>query len=93
MLTKLASGGNQPHALTINRTCATLTEQGETSASGSFPEEQRASVQLVWPLITDWAYTSIFAVEVQFQIRDQFWIPQPKLHQACILDFFEKSKH
>ena len=78
-LTKLASGGNRPHALTINRACETLTEQRETSASGQFPEEQRASVQLDWPLIADWAYTSIFTVEVQFQIRDQFWIPQPEL--------------
>ena len=31
---------------------------------------------------------------VRFQNQDQFWIPQPKLHVACILDFFfEKSKN
>ena len=51
------------------------------------------SVQLDWPSIADWAYASIFAVKVQFHIRDQFWIPQPKLHGACILDFVEKSKN
>ena len=27
-----------------------------------------------------WDYASIFAVKVRFQTRDQFWIPQPKLH-------------
>ena len=26
-----------------------------------------------------------FAVEVQFQIQDQFWIPQPKLHICMYL--------
>ena len=26
-------------------------------------------------------------VEVQFQIRDQFWISHQKLHEACYLDF------
>ena len=34
----------------------------------------------------------MFAVKVQFHIRDQFWIPQPKLHGACILDILEKIK-
>ena len=50
-------------------------------------------IQLDWPSIAGWAYASIFAVVVRFQIRDQFWVPQPKLHRACILDFFEKSKN
>ena len=27
-----------------------------------------------------WAPITTFAVEIRFQIRDQFWIPQPKLH-------------
>ena len=44
-------------------------------------------VQLDWPSIADWAYASIFAVEVRFQIQDQFWIPQLELHGACILGF------
>ena len=36
----------------------------------------------------------MFAVEVQFQIRDQFWIPQPELHGAKYLFLFCKiSKH
>ena len=30
---------------------------------------------------------------VRFQIWDQFWIPQPKIHGTSILDFFEKSKN
>ena len=30
--------------------------------------------------------------QVQFQIRDQFWIPQPRLHGACYLIFCETSK-
>ena len=39
-------------------------------------------------------YIITFAVDVQFHIRDQFWIIQPKLHGACFLDFFCKiSKH
>ena len=41
-----------------------------------------------WPSIAGWAYACIFAVAVRFQIRDQFWISQPKLHVACFLDFF-----
>ena len=35
-----------------------------------------------------------FAVEVQFQIRDKFWVPRPKLNGAMyILDFFVKPKN
>ena len=33
-----------------------------------------------------------FSAEVRFQIRDQFWIPQPKLHWGCYLIFFENLK-
>ena len=44
-------------------------------------------LQLDWPSIADKAYTDIFAAEAWFQIRDQFWIPQPKLHGACYLIF------
>ena len=32
-----------------------------------------------------------FAVEVQFQIRDQFWIPQLKLHGGMVLVFLVKT--
>ena len=49
-------------------------------------------VQLDWPSIADWAYASIFAVEVRFQIQDQFWIPQLELHGACILGFWKFKK-
>ena len=49
-------------------------------------------LQLDWPSIAGWAYASIFAVTVRFQIRDQFWIPQPKLRGACILEFLEDEK-
>ena len=34
-----------------------------------------------------------FAVEVQLRIRDQFWIPQPKLHGWMYLIFFVKPKN
>ena len=34
-----------------------------------------------------------FTVEAQFQIRDQFWIPQPKLHGAMYLFFFAKPEN
>ena len=52
-----------------------------------------SKLQPDWPSIADWAYVGIFAVKIRFHIRDQFWIPQPKLHGACILDFVEKSKN
>ena len=47
-------------------------------------------IQLDWPYVAGWAYASIFAVAVRFQIHDQFWIPRPKLHGTCTLDFFSK---
>ena len=35
-----------------------------------------------------------WAIGVRFQIQDQFWIPQPKLHRAkYILDFFIKPQN
>ena len=55
--------------------------------------EKKDYVQLDWPSIVGWAYASIFAVAVRFQIQDQFWILWPQLHAACILDFLEKSKN
>ena len=56
-------------------------------------DRPRLIVQLDWPSIADWAYAGIFAVAVRFQNQDQFWIPQPKLHGACILGFFKKSQN
>jgi len=38
----------------------------------------------------DVAITSAF--EIRFQIRDQLWIPQPKLHGTSYLGFSVKSK-
>ena len=49
-------------------------------------------LQLDWTLIADWDYAGILVVKDLFHIRDHFWIPQPKLHGACILIFFEISK-
>ena len=49
-------------------------------------------LQLDWLKIAEWAYAGIFAAEVRFQIRDQFWIPQPKLHGACYLIFLQNLK-
>ena len=31
--------------------------------------------------------------KVRFQIRDQFWIPQPKLHRSKYLIFFVKPQN
>ena len=49
-------------------------------------------LQLDWPSIAGCVYAGMFAVAIRFQIRDQFWISQPKLNVACFLDLFEKSK-
>ena len=49
-------------------------------------------LQLDWPYIAGWAYASIFAVAVWFQIRDQFWVPWPKIHEACMYFGFFSSK-
>ena len=43
--------------------------------------------------IADWAYVGIFAVAVQFENQDKFWIPNQKLHVACILDFSKKNQN
>ena len=50
-------------------------------------------LQLDCPSVTNWGVVITFAVKVQFQIRDQFWIPQPKLHGALYLFFCKISKH
>ena len=44
------------------------------------------TIQLDWLAIANWAYADIFAVAVQFQYQDQFWIPHQKLHGAYFLD-------
>ena len=51
------------------------------------------NIQLDWLSIAGSVYARFFAVAVQFQIQDQFWIPRLKVHIACILDFFEKSRN
>ena len=54
----------------------------------SYPLTVLNWVQLDSPSDEYWDYADIFAVEVRFQIRDLFWIPQPKLHGAKYLIFF-----
>ena len=49
-------------------------------------------LQLDWPAIAPWAYASTFAVAVWFQNKDQFWIPPPKLHEACFFSIFRKTE-
>ena len=51
-----------------------------------------AEVQLDLPWIAEWAYASIFAVAVQFQNKDQFWISRQK-SGVVFLIFFEKPKN
>ena len=53
----------------------------------------RLRLQLNCPSDGHWGYAGIFAVEVRFQVRDQFWIPQPKLHGAKYLIFFVKPQN
>ena len=50
-------------------------------------------VQLDCLLVRSWDPVITFAVEVRFQIQNQFWIPQPKLHKACYLTFCKTPKH
>ena len=38
--------------------------------------------QLDCPSVTNWDVIIAFAMGIRLQIRDQFWIPQPKLHGA-----------
>ena len=49
-------------------------------------------VRLDCPPDAHWDYAGIFAVEVRFQIQDQFWIPQPILHGTKYLIFCKTSK-
>ena len=45
------------------------------------------AVQLDCPSVIHWDYVINFVVEVRFQIRNQFWIPQEKLHGGMSLGF------
>ena len=45
------------------------------------------NIQLNCPAIRHQDYVIIFAVEVRFQIGDQFWIPYQTLHRTCYLFF------
>ena len=44
-------------------------------------------MQLGWLAIAEWAYAGIFAVTVQFQNQDKFWIPHQKLQWGRFLMF------
>ena len=44
------------------------------SAHNSYADEAASCLQLDCPSVRHWAYTGIFAVNVWFQMRDQFWI-------------------
>ena len=50
------------------------------------------ALQLDWPWIAGWTYAGIFAVAVQIQNQDQFWISHPKT-QGSFFYFIEKSKN
>ena len=50
-------------------------------------QKRVAYTQLDCPSDGHWDYAGIFAVDIRFQIRDQFWIPQPKLHWVKYLIF------
>jgi len=59
----------------------------------AFQSSKVLQVQLDCPSDGHWDCAGIFAVEVRFQIWDQFWIPQPKLHGAKYLMFFVKHQN
>ena len=49
-------------------------------------KEGEISIQLDWPWAAYWAYA---AVDVRFQIYDQFWSPRQKLHGSYL--FFNNT--
>ena len=51
----------------------------------------RKFIQLDWPWIAEWAYAGIFAVAVQFQNQDDFWISHQKNQGSFFSIFFSKS--
>ena len=50
-------------------------------------------MQLDCPSVKSWDIVITFAVGVRFQIWDQFWITQPKLHGAWYLIFVVKPQN
>ena len=48
----------------------------------------RKPLQLDYLSVSHWDIVITFAVLIQFQFEDQFWIPQPKLHKECMLLYF-----
>ena len=50
-------------------------------------------MQLDYPSDGHWNYADIFAVEVRFQIRDQFWVLQLKIHWTKYLIFLAKPQN
>ena len=52
----------------------------------------KSYIQLDCPSVTNWDVRITFAVEVRFQIRAQFWIPQPKQHGVWYLVFVVKPQ-
>ena len=55
--------------------------------SGVFRGSMKGSQRAGDLIIEHWDHVITFAVEVRFQIRIQFWIAQPKLHETMYLFF------
>ena len=49
-----------------------------------YPHPSHMYIPLDWPWIAEWAYAGIFAVAVQFQNQDKFWISR---HQGSFFIF------
>ena len=59
-----------------------------------FGVQKQKRLQLEYPSVRHWDYFITFAVGGgRFQIRDQSWIPQLKLHRAWYLIFVVKSQN
>ena len=56
-------------------------------------KENVLRVRLDCPAVTYWDVVITVAFQIRFQIRGQFWIPQPKLHGACYLIFLVKPQN
>ena len=70
-----------------------LQRQSHPGSKAAVATTAPAAVQLDYPSVRHWEYIITFAVEVQFQIRDQFWIPHQNLHEAYYLDFLVTSQN
>ena len=72
---------------------STVTNVAHLCITGFDPSSEATaglSISYSWivdKIDTGTTYSGIFAVEVRFQHRDQFWVPQPKLHGAKYLIF------